>query len=350
MTSSHRSPTIPEQPDDWTAPGAHAVTDRVWRIPLPLPSVGLRAVNVYAAEGPDGLTLVDAGWTGREGLSALRSGLTEIGRSLDEISDVIVTHAHHDHYTQALDLRARFGSAVALGRGERASVTALADLAAHPAPQPEMLRRAGAPQLANAMASAVVAGFDEEAVPWGTPDRWLDDRELIAVGGRTLEVVATPGHTRGHVVLRDPGADALFAGDHVLPHITPSIGYERAPEPAPLRSFLDSLRLVGEMPETLLLPAHGPVRVGIRTRVIELLDHHGQRLEESRRHVHEGATTAHEVAARMRWTSRAKRLDELETEHAALAVLEIAAHLDLLEEQALLIAHDDGGVMCYALQ
>ncbi|MDT7741843.1 MAG: hypothetical protein QOE59_921, partial [Actinomycetota bacterium] len=99
MNAPQAAPAVPGQPDDCTAPGAYAVNDRVWRIPLPLPSIGLRAVNVYAAEGPDGVALVDAGWSGPDGLAALRHGLAEMGRSLADVTRVVVTHAHHDHYT-----------------------------------------------------------------------------------------------------------------------------------------------------------------------------------------------------------------------------------------------------------
>ena len=72
-------------------------------------------------------------------------------------------------------------------------------------------------------------------------------------------MVATPGHTRGHVVFVDAAAELLFAGDHVLPHITPSIGFEAVPGPLPLGDYMDSLRLVRELPDRRLLPAHGPV-------------------------------------------------------------------------------------------
>ncbi len=70
-------------------------------------------------------------------------------------------------------------------------------------------------------------------------------------------MLATPGHTRGHIVLRDDAAGVLYAGDHILPHITPPIGLERAPEPAPLHSYLASLQLVRDRPDLVLLPAHG---------------------------------------------------------------------------------------------
>ena len=46
----------------WTEPGAWKVADGVFRIPLPLPMDGLRAVNVYVLETDDGLVLIDGGW------------------------------------------------------------------------------------------------------------------------------------------------------------------------------------------------------------------------------------------------------------------------------------------------
>lgn len=48
--------------DDWTSPGAFEVFPGVYRIPLPLPSDALKAVNVYALVDGDGLVLVDSGW------------------------------------------------------------------------------------------------------------------------------------------------------------------------------------------------------------------------------------------------------------------------------------------------
>lgn len=344
-------PAVPDQPDDWTEPGAYRVLEDVWRIPLPLPSAGLRAVNVYVARDADGLTLVDSGWASPDTVTALDRGLAALGHTTADVRRIVVTHAHHDHYTHAIALRGNHALEVLLGRGEQPTVDAVtADRgAAEPStPQVTMLLRAGAPRLAESMAEFGRAIRAADRAPWGSPDRWIDDGEKVALGAHRVETRATPGHTRGHVVLRDEAAGALFAGDHVLPHITPSIGYERSPEPAPLRSYLDSLRLVRDLPDALLLPAHGPVARSVHTRVDELLSHHEQRLSVALDLLHAGATTAHQVAAGMTWTRREKRLDDLETEHAALAVLEIAAHLDVLVDRGLARSEDDSaGVRRY---
>lgn len=347
---SGRPARLPEQPDDWTEPGAFPVLPGVFRIPLPLPEVGLRAVNVYAIEDREGIVLVDAGWSGPDCAAALQEGLQALGHRPSDVVRVVVTHAHHDHYTQSIVLRREHGATVLIGRGEAPTIDAYAHRDDVPAPQPALLRACGAPELAEALALEAKRAESADDSPWGEPDGWLDDGDPVAVGGRELQVVATPGHTAGHIVLRDPVLGALFAGDHVLPHITPSIGYERAPERSPLRSYLASLRLVHDLPDALLLPAHGPVTASVHVRIEELLAHHEQRLEAALGRIRAGASTAYEVAAALPWTRRAKRIDQLETVHAGLAVLEIEAHLDVLAGQGLLDREAVEGVTRYAVR
>lgn len=144
---SHSMSSTPSR-HAWIEPGAHAVADGVHRIPLPLPTDGLRAVNVYAIEQGDGLVLVDGGWALDVSERALIDALAEIGYGLGDIVRFLVTHAHRDHYTQAMAVRRRFGTRVALGLHEQESIRAVAyraenPQAAGPFVQVELLRRAG---------------------------------------------------------------------------------------------------------------------------------------------------------------------------------------------------------------
>ena len=147
----------------------------------------------------------------------------------------------------------------------------------------------------------------------------------------------------------DARAGLLFAGDHVLPHITPSIGFEADPAASPLRDYLDSLALVRALPDLRLLPAHGPVTESVHARVDELLRHHAVRLDQMASAVATGATTVYETARLVGWTRRLRTLTDLDPFNQLLAVLETAAHLELLVAQGRLRAHEDGGVVRYAL-
>src|SRR5919108_4037288 len=120
----------PEQPSRaerlrWTEPGAYPVAPGVHRIPLPLPFDGLRAVNVYAIEGGDGLTLIDSGWALPAGRDQLERSLGRIGAGLPDIRRFLITHVHRDHYSLAGALRPVVGGSVALGAQEKESLAAL---------------------------------------------------------------------------------------------------------------------------------------------------------------------------------------------------------------------------------
>ena len=332
---------------DWSSPGTFEVAPGVHRIPLPLPNDGLRAVNVYAVPTDDGLTLIDAGWSLAESRDLLAAGLSSLGASLGDVRRFLVTHAHRDHYTQAVTLRRETGAHISLGAGERPTIellqqaerAALLDQAAH-------LRRLGAPALADTM-TELMRGHRPDPTQWESPDTWLEPGPVPLPGGRVLEAVETPGHTAGHVVFYDVAGGLLFAGDHVLPTITPSIGFEAVLSTNPLGAFLRSLAVVRARPDALLLPAHGAVAPSVHDRVDELVDHHGRRLDEAQVAVEGGADTAYDVARCLRWTRRLHRVEDLDAFNAMLAVSETGAHLELLVAQARLRTELLDGVSHY---
>ena len=90
---------------DWTRPGVFRCAPDVYRIPLPLPLDGLRAVNVYALMDGEHVVLVDGGWAIEESLGRLVTSLRELGLDLTDIDGFLVTHVHRDHYTQAVTIR-----------------------------------------------------------------------------------------------------------------------------------------------------------------------------------------------------------------------------------------------------
>ena len=332
MTPADPATTDRTDKHAWERPGAVAVVPGVFRIPLPLPEDGLRAVNVYAVVDGDDVVLVDSGWALEQSEAQLERSLGDIGHDLASISRFLITHVHRDHYTQAITLRRRFGSRVHLGRGEQPNVDCLLQGA-------EQLPQGLVTRLLIAGADALLAALDRAPATdevdlsiWGTPDEWLCSGMTISVGPRRLAVIETPGHTRGHVVFHDAEARLLFAGDHVLPHITPSIGFESRPSESPLTDYLDSLRLVGAMADSVLLPAHGPTLPSTRARVDELLAHHDQRLRDTEAAVRAGRETAYDVARALKWTSRHRDFTDLDHFNQLIAVSETLAHLDVLVE------------------
>jgi len=333
---------------EWTESGAFQVAPGVHRIPLPLPTDGLRAVNVYAIENDEGLVLVDGGWALEESRRRLETSLKDIGFGLADVTRFLVTHVHRDHYTQAIAVRKEFGTRVSLGIGERPTLDLLTRRGLPDrSPQLEQLHACGADPLIERLRVIWKDGGHDPA-QWEMPDEWIDGRTALPLADRELLAVPTPGHTRGHLVFADFAGGLLFAGDHVLPHITPSIGFESAPDASPLGAYLASLKIVRELPDLRLLPAHGPVTESVHARVDALLEHHAERLDACASAVAAGAGTAYETARALTWTRRQRRFDELDLFNQMLATTETRAHLEVLVAQGRLRARLENGVSVYA--
>ncbi|WP_295702397.1 MBL fold metallo-hydrolase [Lapillicoccus sp.] len=327
---------------DWTTPGIEEVAPGVHRIPLPMPTDGLRAVNVYAVLGTGSNTLIDGGWKIEPAVVALDEALATLDLSAGDFAQCLVTHHHRDHYTLAVELRRRVGMTISLGEGERDNMDAA--YAVRPVAfqsQLKSLADAGAQSVLDMVRAVKHEGVDRH--DYEPPDAWLADADRLDASGRTLRVVATPGHTSGHVVFVDDDAGLMFSGDHVLPHITPSVGLQAVPAVSPLADFLSSLARVVSEPDRIMLPAHGPAGGSIHERATQLIAHHETRLTDTAAALTGGAATAYEVARHLRWTSRSRHLDEMDALNQMLAVMETVAHLDVLRAQGRVTRTEQAG-------
>ena len=325
----------PDSGRHWAVEGAWKVADGIHRIPLPLPSDVLKAVNVYVVETDDGLALIDGGWAIDAARDVLERGLRELGAGFGDIRRFLVTHVHRDHYSLAALLGEEYGAHVTLGADEKATLDVLND---HDRPRTETpffasLVSAGAAELAERW-NQVESAVPNQSV-WRYPDSWFEGDHAIVIGTRTLDAVHTPGHTAGHYVFADTSAGLLFAGDHVLPTITPSIGFTMPPAPDPLGDFMASLTKVRALPDLRVLPAHGPVAPSTHARVDELLAHHEQRLAKSLDTLARGPLTAFDAANLLSWTRHERGYDELDLFNQGIAAMETKAHLELLVARGL---------------
>jgi len=321
----------PDSGRHWSDEGAWQVADGIYRIPLPLPMDGLKAINVYVVQAPDGLCLIDGGWAIPEARELLDRCLRDIGSGFGDIRRFLVTHIHRDHYTMATVLGHEYGADVALGIGERRGLELLNDLDAMDRhPFAGILESAGA----HDVAAEWIAGTEDMERPdlslWAFPDTWLDGDVEIPVGARTVDAVHTPGHTPGHYVFADRADGLLFSGDHVLPTITPSIGFTVPETPLPLGDFLASLTKVRSLPDLRILPAHGPIAPSSHDRVDELLRHHEVRLDLCLTALADGPQTAQQVAGHLPWTRHEHAYDDLDVFNRGMAAMETKAHLELL--------------------
>ncbi len=82
-------------------------------------------------------------------------------------------------------------------------------------------------------------------------DKGLKDGDSLAFGNETVHIIATPGHTSGHIVYHFPDSQAVFCGDTLF-----SLGCGRLFEGS-AEQMWHSLQKIKQLPESSkIFPAH----------------------------------------------------------------------------------------------
>ncbi|SDR07552.1 Glyoxylase, beta-lactamase superfamily II [Curtobacterium sp. UNCCL20] len=286
---------------DGVLPPVEEVRPGIWTLAVPFRFGVPDATLVYVVEGTDGaLAVIDPGWSADGSLDELRDALVSVGRRLEDVSLVAVTHLHADHLGAAAAIRAQTGARVAMHRLE---VEALrrewADAVANDADiatwgLPEELR-AG---VVDAWGSGRRIGLGRTSEPYA--DLFLDDGDALPIAGRTIRALWTPGHTAGHLCFVDEADGLLFTGDHVLPRINSGIGLGGRTATNPLGDYLSSLGRLDVYADLEVCPGHEYRFRDVVGRAKTLALHR----EERSRHVARALDALHEptlfeVAARV---------------------------------------------------
>ncbi len=108
----------------------------------------------------------------------------------------------------------------------------------------------------------------------GEPQRLLHDGDCLELGGRTLTVVHTPGHSPGHCCFYEPDRQYLFSGDLIYCGCLDA--FYPTTDPA---AFARSVRRVREMSVRRILPGHH--RLEVPVEIVGRIDEGFRWLEES---------------------------------------------------------------------
>jgi len=74
------------------------VAPGIYQLKLPIPDNPLENLNCYLVEGKEGWLMVDTGWFTPETFDFLKNGLKDLGIALADITTIVVTHVHPDHF------------------------------------------------------------------------------------------------------------------------------------------------------------------------------------------------------------------------------------------------------------
>lgn len=304
------------------------IMPRIYQCPIPIPNNPLENLLAYLMQTPKGVWMIDAGWNTPEAIDAWESHLAALGLSFKDITRIIITHLHPDHYGLAGTIRERSGASVAMSQVEAGQITSRYQ------DYRQLLAEVGSWLSRNGVGEDELPDLQQASlrvlnrVAPAQPDATLDEGDILDTGFTSLRVIETPGHSPGHICLYAEDLGLLFAGDHLLPTISPHIGMYPHSPPNPLAVFFHSLDKVDGLQVNLVLPAHEYAFDNLRQRIQQIKEHHQIRLEEILAAIDEGETTAYQIAAQVSWAIGPWERFDVWARRSAL--MEVVAHLEYL--------------------
>jgi glyoxylase-like metal-dependent hydrolase (beta-lactamase superfamily II) len=210
--------------------------------------IGSDLVAAYLVEDESGVTVIDAGLAGH--WRDLQDELTSMGRSVDDVRGVILTHGDSDHVGFAERLRRDHNVPVyvheadaARARGEEKTSPAWGHMKLG-----ATLRFLGYTTRKGGLRTTYL----KEVVP-------VHDGQVLDLPGAP-RVISMPGHSPGSIAVSVPVVDAVFVGDALTTrHVLTG---KRGPQPAPFTDEPDeALASLDHLTEVVqakwVLPGHG---------------------------------------------------------------------------------------------
>jgi glyoxylase-like metal-dependent hydrolase (beta-lactamase superfamily II) len=224
--------------------------------------IGSDIVNCYLIVDGDDVTIIDAGLPGYWRL--LEAELATIGKTLDNVRALVLTHGDTDHIGFAARLYREKGIAAHV----------------HAADAERARLRVKKPNTGwGPVKMKPLAGFlwysarhGGLRIPPAEHLRTVGDGDVLDVPGAP-RIIHTPGHTPGSVSVYVPAVDAVFLGDAMTTRnvLTGATG----PKPAPFTLKPDeaaaSLDRIEAIDATWVLPGHGPAWDGGVPEAVRLI-------------------------------------------------------------------------------
>lgn len=300
----------------------------------------LKTVNFYLIETGKSLILLDAGLNNEDNKKALRKSLHKNGFSLEDLTEIVLTHNHVDHVglvnwiteNHAIPVFAAEEAIPRLKRDREFLEMRLDFFAA-------LYKEMGCGEEGDKQVAYLTKAIEENKSQSILPD--------ITPIGRTHEgfdVIEVPGHAPDQIALLDVNERELFAGDLLIEHISsnaliePDDSGRRLPT---LTQHKKSLEKVRDLKVKKVFSGHGRIIENPDTLLKRRLAGIDRKADRLKNVIKNGQATGSEIAQ----SYYGKMYDT----QFSLVMSEIIGHLDYLEEKQQITKEMKNGVWHYEL-
>lgn len=290
----------------------------------------LRWVNSYLLRDEKGITLIDPGPRTESTEQEWNDALAALQIRMDEITSIVLTHHHPDHYGLAGWFQEKMGAKVWMSERAHKEAQLMWGYDAHTSDMndklPAFFAMHGMPESWLVQLPEHLNSFIPQVSPQPQVS-YISEVMQISMGGRVWVPVQTAGHAPGHLSFYHPDSGVMLCGDAVLPQISPNVSLVPGSDTQPLHLYLEGLRRLRELHVRTAYPGHRHPFTHFRERIDALLLHHEERLTAiSGMLSAAGGLTAFEVCVALFG-------DKLGIHQMRFAMCEALAHLDELVRQ-----------------
>lgn len=268
------------------APGIHSIPVDAWTF------MGLYAPNVYLVLG-EKAALIDSGYDDKETTGKRLEYIKKFAPQ--KLEYILITHPHPDHIGGCRSIKKSTGAQIVLH------------------------------------SSGVARAKSKYRV---VPDILVEDGDILDIGGFSLQIIHTPGHSPASVCVYIRESKILFTGDHILGIGTTVVD---APE-GDMTQYINSLKKLLSYDIRLICPGHGPPIKEAERKIRELIAHRQERELQVLRCLRQGRKNVARLVAEI--------YPELDYRLLELAQRQVLAHLRKLVSEKKVV--DSGGE--YALR
>ena len=191
--------------------------------------------------------LIDSGINQNYGV--LKKYLKEIGIDISDLSLVINTHEHVDHFGANRYLQNKV---------------------------PITTHRYAATKIVSADDEVLLCRAHGHNLKGYHVHLWLENMNIIDLGNWFLKIFHTPGHTSGSICIYEPRKKILISGDTVFANGTIS----EISSSGSYGEYINSLSRLNTMKIDLLLPGHGKISMNVEEDIKKAMNNAKKKHEE----------------------------------------------------------------------